>query len=500
MASISLTKTISNHARHLMWITGRYQVLLLFVGILNWCPNLVAADRSYAIELSEQDSKQMLKKEQSREERQDCKAAGEEFRRWGEKIADKCGDFGAGENCIQAAASCAEKAGDNSSGGGGMGTLASILGQAMPQFMGMGSMMNPSMSGSNLNCKSTKSKDAMKRTQKELYQDAKKSYEKAEEDVSKIQEQANDLTDAKSKIQSEYQNILKNIKSLNTKLPLTKQQARETSEEKAMQLRDDMNGLIQKQADLASRQTLAQTAMTSLYPSLVGACFDKSTDHKVSADEQLFALREQYETAISQINDLRSRETEKNKGLSKLKSREQYLQQTVKQSYDRCMKQAKDEYSIRYNQLRGEIDKTNKEQAEVKEKLEIAQERFKKIPEILNAAIQSVDEEVANERSFNLAELQRMNGEVMEKTNNYNVQLQDARQKLVQRQTAFMMSEQSFRTTQSVAEASLGDVQPLLENYRTAKEEMCLMCTRGGVSPPSCKKGSDSFESDGGSQ
>jgi hypothetical protein len=439
----------------------------------NLDPNSPGAQRIYQqqFDLQKEDRKDQKDRELKDDAKQSCDSAHEESRDLEDQIKKDCTNTGLG-NCISEAAKCDEEDGDTDAGGG-MGVMSQILGMAGSQYFGGGMMNNPmmgSLGGGSISCKmGTDEIKYWKRTQEDMYKDAKDSRKDAEDRLDDVQKEADDLTDAKSDAAKEYQEILKEMKDLNRGLPENIRKIKNEMAQRASEMRMKIGEAVQQQAKETQRRDLAQSALSRLYTKHMGACIDMNDNDKMEFTKELAQMQAQFDQDIAAIDDLRSRETKKNAYKSKFKTQQQMRAQMQKVKYNQCIKIAKENYTNEFSMLNATIVEANNNLATLKDAMEQAENMLGQLPNELNEAIEGAEGEAKDSRQAALETLNNLNNTLIQKTNNYNSRLSQAQNRLQKSEAEFMQKNMAYQSSQSVVAAGLGDVKPMLSQIRSAK-------------------------------
>lgn len=427
---------------------------------------------------------------------QSCNSARQEFRRWSEDVRKACGDYGSGENCVAQANMCAEAGSYGASGG--WATLSQALGAAGSQYFGGGALMNSPVMGTgsaSARCKTSRSIENLKRAQERMYDQAKDSYENARQAATDIEREADDLTKRREELLRQYQTSVKEARKVNANMPRLLQEKRDEYEKKAAELMKQMDEGNQQVAAAMSDKAMAESAITQLYPVTMGACMDILQNKKITNDKELLELQLNYESQVDSVSDLRQKEAIRQRLLRNLQIQEQMRQRDSTATYNQCMTQAKLKYNADYGQLKAKIAEDDRIKVNTTKALDIAQMKLKALPQQLAKELQAIQDEIDAENSFTKQDLNNTQSSITNQISNFNARYVRAKQFENSTQMKFTQEEASYRQTQAIAEASLGDVGALVGDYRMAKDAMCEACRdpKSGKRPTQC--GSDAFDS-----
>jgi hypothetical protein len=438
--------------------------------------------------------KKELENSVKREKYERCKSAQAELSRTLEKFTESCGEFTDKTDCLAAAASCSEslrekREGGDSSSSSGLGLISQMLMPAFSQSMGAGAYSGNTLMSDldESQCLPKGQKSKMGDMAKELYRDAKKSREQAQEAVDSAEKDADELTEKEADLAKDFSQAMRDMKTLNIELPANEAEARETAEKSAVEFRDQLFQKIAEQADVAKKVDLAQSGMTRLYPMHINPCLEKKASDKFGLDQEIQAMRAQYEIDLMQIFELDKREFEIKKAAMNLKFRTSSMVQKSNADFKTCLINAKASYQVAFDELKSQIEQGTLKLNQLKGDIEIAQKQLAAIPEKVALAIKQLRGAAENEREFTKQQLQSYQSTIIKSVNNYKSQLQSSQSRFQQAQYKFMQSEADYRKSQAVSEAVLGNVDVLNETYQIAKEQMCIECANGKNEPPGRK-------------
>lgn len=464
---------------------SQFSILLVFF----LCSQVMCAEGGTSFTLGQKSDRE-IDLDKAKNDKEACKSAQRDMKEYTDELAKNCAEFGMGRSCLSKALTCDLKQEEKANGGGDnqQGVLSQLLGGASSQMFGAGAMGNPILSNSEeFNCKPKDEKADYQKLQESLYKDAKQSQKDAQDEVTSIQKDASTLTDAKKEMADSYQKILTEMRKMNTEKPLNEQALRKKASEEASQLMEELDKNTKALTQAERLRTVAQSEITRLYPSVMGACIDGLRNKKVTDDKELYDLRSKFENDIAQIEDLRDKQNKKRQFDKDLYFKMANLNSFNRMSYDDCLKRAKNDYQKGFDNLTSQVQDATNDINSLNTRIDNLQKNLTQIPKDIEAGIKAIAESNDNDRQSNLAQLQTLQASLSEKVTNYNSLMQGAQARLQQSQMALMQSEMSFRATQSVGQASLGGVRSMTENYLNAKSEMCAVCLSAGVQK-NCKR------------
>lgn len=425
-----------------------------------------------------------------------CQQAINEVNNIRKELRDKCP--GSRKSCEAAALECDGEDGE-SGGSSGWSALSSILSGGAMSMLG-GGMLSPTAGApgtQGFQCLTKENRNKIRDDMKEMRKEAVEGEKDAKNYKREVENEAKDLRKEMADLKKDFYEKVANSKKAAVQINEDIAKAREDAKIQAAEVLQKLDENEKKKAALIGEQEIAQAQAQSLYPETVGVCADQMTEKKNKKVEDFFNLKQEAETAISAVSDLREQERIRQKYNRRIAEQETFFKEGLRMAYDGCLKAQTRAYQMGFKQIQNKIASMAKEVQSLEAQNKVMNQQLQDIPKLLAQRIDGLKKNLDADAQLALQQLQAMDGQIKESVADYQKRYMEAQQSYLQAQQKLNAEQMKVQANQAAFQLNtFGDAASVLSAIDDARGDACEACS-GKVNLPYCKSRGSSASDDG---